>query len=618
MRKYIPVFFIGGIYCLITVTSSGQTGKVGINTTTPAAMLHVKDSSVVFTGAATLPVTPGNPPVSGAGARMMWYPDKAAFRVGFASAVSWDKQNIGNFSFAVGHSTSAYGDYSTAMGNVTTALGDYSTAMGYLTRASGFRSTAMGHGTEASGSISTAMGVISDAFGDYSTAMGYSAHAVGDYSTAIGYGPAATGDFSTAMGSSTVARSYGSLSIGRYNDSVITSSPTSWISTDPVFIIGNGADNNNRSNALTILNNGKTGINVVSPEATLHIKNTSVSENHLVLHSSGNFSDRAMFRFENNRVIFQNTQSGGSFWDFRDHTGATKIIMGSNGDIDMKGDLTLGPFRSLGVNTTSPSAPLHVISNAVSGGSSHSKAIMILEDNDQGYLQFSNPNAEEAGILSGNNVSTIRSAFIFGADSSVTIRTGGNNSRMRISKTGRVGINLTDPVAGLDIKGYDGTTNSHIRLEDDNSTDFANFYYTGDLILRNNRAGGDFYFRNDAGTNILSLFESGNMTILGTLTQNSDARLKKNISPLQNSLKKILSLGGYHYSWIDATRDNSLQTGLLAQQVETQMPELIKTNDEGIKSVNYNGLIPYLVEAIKELKQANDVLKKEIQLLKKN
>jgi hypothetical protein len=75
-------YFLAFLLCHLGILSFSQTGKVGINTTTPQAMLHVNDSSVVFTGAATLPTNPGNPPVSGVGARMMWYPDKAAFRVG--------------------------------------------------------------------------------------------------------------------------------------------------------------------------------------------------------------------------------------------------------------------------------------------------------------------------------------------------------------------------------------------------------------------------------------------------------------------------------------------------------------------------------------------------------
>jgi len=47
------------------------------------------------------------------------------------------------------------------------------------------------------------------------------------------------------------------------------------------------------------------------------------------------------------------------------------------------------------------------------------------------------------------------------------------------------------------------------------------------------------------------------------------------------------------------------------------MPELVRADEAGVKSVNYNGLIPYLIEAIKELKQENEILKQKIDKLTK-
>ena len=79
--------------------------NVGIGTITPRARLHVVDSSVVFSAADPLLAVPGNPPISGAGAHMMWYTGKAAFRTGFVDGTQWDKDNIGHYSFASGYST---------------------------------------------------------------------------------------------------------------------------------------------------------------------------------------------------------------------------------------------------------------------------------------------------------------------------------------------------------------------------------------------------------------------------------------------------------------------------------------------------------------------------------
>ncbi|MBK8622951.1 MAG: hypothetical protein IPN79_14650 [Saprospiraceae bacterium] len=304
----------------------GDNGRVGINTSTPLAQLHVKDSSMVFTGLFPLPAVPGNPPVSGTGTRMMWYPDKAAFRVGSVNSTTWDQANVGIYSIAMGYNTQASGESSTALGRFTEASGESSTAIGRSATASGQNSTAIGNASTASGLSSFAIGTFSTASGDgsismggltiasninsiamgsysnasgvISTSMGYSTTASGPYSTATGFesiatgassftlgmrtnasgnGSLATGELTkasghqtVAMGKETTARSLASLVLGRFNDSIATSSKNLWVVTDPVFIIGNGDSDANRKNALTVYKNG-----------TLQLENqTSTPANH--------------------------------------------------------------------------------------------------------------------------------------------------------------------------------------------------------------------------------------------------------------------------------------------------------------------------------------------------
>ncbi|MBL7741592.1 MAG: tail fiber domain-containing protein [Chitinophagaceae bacterium] len=147
-------------------------------------------------------------------------------------------------------------------------------------------------------------------------------------------------------------------------------------------------------------------------------------------------------------------------------------------------------------------------------------------------------------------------------------------------------------------------------------TEYGAIVYDGSMKFRTFGTDDVYQWRDYNSNTRMELTSAGDLSIDGTLTQNSDARLKKNIIPVRNSLQKILSLSGYHYNWINKTSDASLQTGVLAQEVETQMPELVKTDEEGVKSVNYNGMIPYLIEAIKELKKDNEILREEIRALK--
>ncbi len=179
----------------------------------------------------------------------------------YAVAMGYLTTASGDVSTAMGFNTTASGDKSSAMGRNTTASGSYSIAMGYGATASGSYSRAMGDSTTASGGYSTAMGSSTTASGTYSTAMGSSTTASGGYSTAMGYGATASGEYSTAMGRYTTASDYASLVIGQYNSSGYSATSISSFSTSaPAFVIGNGTASNARSDAFKVMFNGDTTV----------------------------------------------------------------------------------------------------------------------------------------------------------------------------------------------------------------------------------------------------------------------------------------------------------------------------------------------------------------------
>jgi len=104
-------------------------------------------------------------------------------------------------------------------------------------------------------SFSSALSTIKGATGTRSTAMGYNAIASGQNSIAMGVLTRASGAHSTAIGSGASAETYRQTSLGTYNTAA-TGDASTFVSTDRLFVIGNGVNSSNKSNALTILKNG--------------------------------------------------------------------------------------------------------------------------------------------------------------------------------------------------------------------------------------------------------------------------------------------------------------------------------------------------------------------------
>jgi hypothetical protein len=173
-------------------------------------------------------------------------------------------------SAAVGSGSVASGLYGIAMGQGSTASGDNSVSIGEGAIASGSRSVALGGTAHASLSDSVAIGWNATANKSYATAIGGNTTASGSAATALGYSTTASGVRSTAMGDGTTAAAYVSTAIGRYN--IGGGTANSWVSTDPLFEIGNGTGTGvNAANALTVLKNGNIGIGTTVPSSMLEV-----------------------------------------------------------------------------------------------------------------------------------------------------------------------------------------------------------------------------------------------------------------------------------------------------------------------------------------------------------
>ena len=88
-----------------------------------------------------------------------------------------------------------------------------------------------------------------------------------------------------------------------------------------------------------------------------------------------------------------------------------------------------------------------------------------------------------------------------------------------------------------------------------------------------------------------------------TAYYSSDERLKENLKLIQGSLEKMKQIGGYEFDWIPTPGVHSNaghDVGVIAQQIEKILPEVVTTRDNGYKAVKYEKIVALLIEAIKD------------------
>ncbi|HEY5714410.1 MAG TPA: tail fiber domain-containing protein, partial [Candidatus Gracilibacteria bacterium] len=119
----------------------------------------------------------------------------------------------------------------------------------------------------------------------------------------------------------------------------------------------------------------------------------------------------------------------------------------------------------------------------------------------------------------------------------------------------------------------------------------------------------DFEFAYN-GTEKIRIDTSGNLYATGYI-QTSDVRFKENISTV-HGLDVVSQLRGVSFDWKNSGEST---LGVIAQEVESVVPELVRTDEDGYKGVNYDGFAAVLIEAIKELKLQNETLQQRVEAL---
>ena len=167
-----------------------------------------------------------------------------------------------------------------------------------------------------------------------------------------------------------------------------------------------------------------------------------------------------------------------------------------------------------------------------------------------------------------------------------------------------------DLLDGRDSTGFfRGATNVWQTTDDSQNR----FYFTTNSTTIFGSPAGGYEFRGSSNTGIFTIDNTGNVSAGGEVTANSDERIKTNIKTIENALDKVTQLRGVEY---DRTDIKKHQIGVIAQEVEKVLPDVVHTKEDGMKSVAYGNIVAVLIESIKELKGEISELRAELDELK--
>ncbi len=303
---------------------------------------------------------------------------------------------------------------------------------------------------------------------------------------------------------------------------------------------------------------------------------------------------------------------------------ATTLKFGTN-DLER---MFIDSSGNVGIGVTSPSQSLEISGN------------MAIRDTHKIYFNHNTNTNRYIGASSANDLDiaadddiNYRSNYnrFFNGSTEFARLSSSTNSWIATGSNGKLGINKTNPAYNLDVTGSIFCTSSYVRAStapdvwysnNNNGTYTQTVLYMNQSNSSNTDLNGYFFERgrisNSATAEIrrwvvgarggqkqMVLDGPGTLTVAGDVVaygSPSDKTLKKDIKPIENALSKIQDLEGVTFTWKDPSITNIVNDiGFIAQDVKKVLPTLVRENENGKLSMRHQGVIPILVEAIKEL-----------------
>ena len=290
--------------------------------------------------------------------------------------------------------------------------------------------------------------------------------------------------------------------------------------------------------------------------------------------------------------------------------------------------------------------------------------IVFMDNNIGGWIVFKNYTGSATQYGDALHIGGYNGVFIYGGTSSSvdpTARTClisacyNSNGSSGPSSTVAVGIGTTNPSYTLDVNGTGrfntadtltipsisttyslNTTSINVAgrvWTNDSSSSVGSrpaqgFYVWSDynfgMELQNQNgtwntsfitraSDGGFNFKKSDGTQLVYINNSGTMTATADVVAYSDERLKTNLKIIDNALDKVSNINGYTFTRTNEADKDKRHVGVIAQEIQKVLPELVHEDDKGMLSVAYGNITALLIEALKEERAKREALEKRFE-----
>ena len=341
------------------------------------------------------------------------------------------------------------------------------------------------------------------------------------------------------------------------------------------------------------------GVNAVTIGSTLYLSD-STSNNRVILRNNGNLE----FKDTSGTTKLEVNDTGINV------TGITTVGFATATDVWVSGAVTATTFKGSGVNLTSLNATnlaSGTVPTARLGSGTADNTVFLRGDNTWATAGGGGGSSKWTTVSGGIHPATIGDNIGIGttavSDATLTVDVGTASTAVVVQGSeGRL-FSVTNSLSSGSIFSVNDITGiPSIDVDADGTIQLAPYSASENIGL--------------GITNPTSkLHVVGDIKITGVATATdfdatSDIRLKTNIKPIGAPLAKVIQIEGVSFNW----KENNIPAlGVIADQLEDILPELVRGDDP--KTVNYNGLIGLLIEAVKEQQTQIDNLNQRLSKL---